>query len=226
MKKQDLLWVLILALISLIFVVPTTRIGYEQLNQNYPYLLGFIKTSILAFMGELLVSRIKHQRYFYGSGHFLKWFVWGLLGMIFVLVFKIFASGVVGAQSASLLPQISSGLMGSLLTAFLISLLMNLSFAPTFMILHRITDGYIYLSEGKLNKLSKVKLKDVISGIDWQFFFHTVVLKSIPLFWIPAHTITFLLPENYRVLMAAYLSIALGIIMSLRKPTKREVSQS
>ena len=226
MKKQDFIWIFVLVLITLVFVIPETRTVYEQLNQSYPYLLGFVKTSILAFMGELLVSRLKHQRYFYGAGHVMKWFVWGFLGMIFVLVFKIYAAGVAGAQAASLLPKIDNGFIGKLFTAFLISLLMNLSFAPTFMILHRVTDGYINLSGGLLNKLPKVALNEVIIGIDWQFFFHTVVLKSIPLFWIPAHTITFLLPENYRVLMAAYLSIALGIIMSLRKPVKKEVSQS
>lgn len=226
MKKQDFFWIIILFIITMIFIIPETRHFYERFNQNYPYLLGFLKTSILAFMGELLVSRFKHQRYFYGTGHLMRWFVWGLLGMIFVLVFKIYASGVTIAQTANLLPSFGEGFIASLFTAFLISLIMNLSFAPTFMILHRITDGYINLSDGNIKKLLQVSLKSVVDGIDWQFFFHTVVLKSIPLFWIPAHTITFLLPENYRVLMAAYLSIALGIIMSIRKQTKKEVGLS
>lgn len=223
MKKQDFIWLSVIILITLIFVISASRLFYEQLNLSHPYLLGFLKTSILAFMGELLVSRIKYQRYFYGTGHIMKWFVWGILGMIFVLVFKIYASGVSSAQTANLLPSLGTSVFAGLFTAFLISLIMNLSFAPTFMILHRITDGYINLSEGKIRQLRQVSLKSVINGIDWQFFFHTVVLKSIPFFWIPAHTITFLLPENYRVLMAAYLSIALGIIMSLRKTVKKEV---
>ncbi len=39
--------------------------------------------------------------------------------------------------------------------------------------------------------------------------------KTIPLFWIPAHTITFLLPEEFRVLFAAVLSVMLGVLLSL-----------
>jgi len=227
MKKQDFIWITIIVLFTLIFIIPDTRILYEKLNANIPYLMGFFKTSLLAFMGELLVSRIKHKQYFYGTGHIMKWFIWGVLGMIFVLVFKIYAAGVGSAQTAHLLPAVTiEGFLSSLLTAFLISLLMNLSFAPTFMILHRFTDGYIHLSEGKIKNLRFVKLKTVIDNIDWQYFYHIVVLKSIPLFWIPAHTITFLLPENYRVLMAAYLSIALGIILSLGKKTiKKDVCE-
>ena len=42
-----------------------------------------------------------------------------------------------------------------------------------------------------------------------------VVGKTIPFFWIPAHTVTFLLPPEYRVFVAALLSIALGLILAL-----------
>jgi hypothetical protein len=42
-------------------------------------------------------------------------------------------------------------------------------------------------------------------------------VKTIPIFWIPAHTITFLLPSEYRVLSAAFLSIALGTILAFAK---------
>jgi len=228
MKKQDIYWILIIMMITTVFVIPYTRSLYERLNMQYPYLLGFIKTSILAFMGELLVSRIQKGRYFTGTGHLMKWFVWGLLGMTFVLVFKIYATGVTSAQAAGLLPMVNHpGFLASLLTAFLISLTMNLSFAPTFMILHRITEGFIYQSSGTMKKIFSVKLSSVIDSIDWQRFFNVIILKSIPFFWIPAHTITFLLPENYRVLMAAYLSITLGIILSLgKKSIKNDVSES
>ena len=94
---------------------------------------------------------------------------------------------------------------------------MNLFFAPSFMLLHRITDGFIEQSKGHIFDLHHVKLKSVIDTIDFQYFFSFVIFKTIPLFWIPAHTITFLLPENYRVLMAAYLSIALGLILTFAK---------
>ncbi|OHE31318.1 MAG: hypothetical protein A2084_04135 [Tenericutes bacterium GWC2_39_45] len=217
MKKKDIIWVVVIVLLTLIVVIKSSRIVFEQLTSDYPYLMGFIKTAILASMGELLVNRIKNGSYFSEKGIVLKFFVWGFLGMIFVLIFKVFASGVVSAQQAGLLPFVEASFVSSLLTALLISTIMNIFFAPTFMLLHRVTDGYIFLSEGNLIKMRHVKLNDVIERINFKIFISFVVLKTIPLFWIPAHTITFMLPENYRVLMAAYLSIALGIILTVSK---------
>jgi len=217
MKKKDIIWVVVIVLLTLVVVIKSSRIIFEQLTSDYPYLMGFIKTAILASMGELLVNRIKNGSYFSEKGIVLKFFVWGFLGMIFVLIFKVFASGVVSAQQSGLLPLMEASFVSSLLTALLISTIMNIFFAPTFMLLHRVTDGYIFLSEGNLIKMRHVKLNDVIERINFKTFISFVVLKTIPLFWIPAHTITFMLPENYRVLMAAYLSIALGIILTVSK---------
>ncbi len=47
-----------------------------------------------------------------------------------------------------------------------------------------------------------------------------VILISIVLFWIPAHTFTFLLPPVWRILFAAYLGIALGLILSFAARTR------
>jgi len=227
MKKADFLWVGIILAISMLFVIPETKAAFETATTAYPYLMGFIKTAILASMGELLASRIRKGTYLPNQGIIIKFFVWGFLGMIFVLAFKLFAGGVAAAQTANLLPALTQNAFWSnLLTAFLISLLMNLLFAPTFMILHRITDTYIEMGQGKPRDIVKVKLVDVIDRIDWKMFFSFIVLKTIPFFWIPAHTITFLLPENYRVLMAAYLSIALGVILSIAKYMKTVKNQS
>lgn len=219
MKKSDYLWILTLLLLSLIVVIPQSRTVFETATTSYPYLMGFIKTAILASLGERLVHRIKTGSYFGDQGIIIKFVVWGFLGMVFVIIFKLFATGVVNAQQAHLLPSIQNASFGaSLLSAFMISLLMNLFFAPTFMLFHRITDQYIKLGEGQLKKIFKVKFMDVTNQIDFNQFLNFVVLKTIPFFWIPAHTITFLLPENYRVLMAAYLSVVLGILLSIPKP--------
>lgn len=45
--------------------------------------------------------------------------------------------------------------------------------------------------------------------------------KTIPLFWFPAHTITFLLPGTWQVLFAAVLGVALGVILALANNTKK-----
>jgi hypothetical protein len=41
-----------------------------------------------------------------------------------------------------------------------------------------------------------------------------VVLISICFFWVPAHTISFMPPPVWRILFAAFLGMALGLILS------------
>ncbi|HSN67543.1 MAG TPA: hypothetical protein VLS94_12955, partial [Fusibacter sp.] len=102
--------------------------------------------------------------------------------------------------------------------AFFTSLLMNTTFAPTFMAFHRYTDTYLDLKYG--DKVAKPSVSQVVMRIDWKGFISFTVLKSIPFFWIPAHTVTFLLPPEYRVLVAAYLSLALGLLLTIAKGKK------
>ena len=59
--------------------------------------------------------------------------------------------------------------------------------------------------------------KEIVQKIDWDGFINFVCLKTIPFFWIPAHTITFILPAEYRVLSAAFLGIALGLLVAIPK---------
>jgi hypothetical protein len=227
MKTKDMIWILILVSITGFVIYPKTAVVFNDLTSKFPYAMGFIKTALLASMGELLVARVKTGKYFSHKGILLRGFVWGMLGMVFVLIFKVFSQGVITAQTAQLLPVIHNDSFGSrLLTAFLISVIMNIFFAPTFMLLHRLTDGYIELANGSLIEIRHVKLNQVIALIDLRVFIGFVVLKTIPYFWIPAHTITFLLPETYRVLMAAYLSIALGILLTIAKSRKVKLNET
>lgn len=135
--------------------------------------------------------------------------------MAFAFVFPLFDGGIKTIFNHQDIVQ--HEFFNKLIYAFIISLSMNVIFAPTFMMFHRFTDTYIDLAEGKLKNIGNVEFNQVIKKIDYQFFFSFVILKTIPLFWIPAHTITFILPATYRVLMASYLSIALGILLSLKK---------
>lgn len=225
--KKDALWGAVLAAIAVFLLYPTTSALFFSATAAHPYIMGFIKVSILASMGELLAIRIASGKYKKPKGFIYRFIIWGFIGMTFVVVFDMFASGVAGAMSKGLLPTVSTGTFGGkLVSAFLTSTFMNLIFAPTFMAFHRFTDTFIDLGDGKLTSVAKVKLNEVVKTIDWQGFIGFVVLKTIPLFWIPAHTITFMLPSEYRVLMAASLSIALGGILafSKRKPVKTSLS--
>src|SRR5690554_1918180 len=135
MKKSDFLWISILICLSLIVMIPQSRFIFEQATASYPYLMGFIKTAMLASLGERLVHRIKTGFYFGDQGILLKFIVWGFLGMVFVIIFKLFSSGVEAAQASNLLLSINNtSFIASLLTAFMISFLMNVFFAPTLML--------------------------------------------------------------------------------------------
>jgi hypothetical protein len=225
MKIKDVIWVVGILGFSMILVIPSTRTIFNDFTNHYPYWMGFLKTSYLATMGELLVFRMKTGSYAIGKTLWMKFVVWGLLGMVFVFIFKIFSSGVIAAQTVNLLPSLeSTGFASKLLTAFLISLMMNVFFAPTFMFFHKITDSYIDHCGGSLSRLMHTPFNQVMDSIQMKHFVSFVVLKTIPLFWIPAHTITFLLPEQYRILMAAYLSIALGFLLTISNKKTKQTS--
>ncbi|MCF7923642.1 MAG: hypothetical protein K9L64_00895 [Candidatus Izimaplasma sp.] len=226
MKKKDLLFIMQILFIICLFIIPFTRKFIEESTNLYPYIMGFIKTAILATTGELLASRILNKSYFSKKGYILRFIIWGFLGMGFVLMFNVYAKGVVDSINNHLLPNLDTNqVIKNIYQAFMISLIMNLTFAPAFMLLHRVTDTYIDLGEGNLKKIFKVRLKEVSNNINWKNYFEFIVLKTIPFFWIPAHTITFLLPENYRVLMAGILSIALGLILSIAKIKSKQTQK-
>ncbi|MEN3041882.1 MAG: hypothetical protein ABDH59_01025 [Fervidobacterium sp.] len=215
MKKSDLLSVSFFIVIALMLLNDNSRNVYVSLNNSHPYIMGFLKVGILASFGEILALRILKGKYVFPVGFIYRFFVWGFLGVVFVLVFELFASGTAILLEKNLLPYTHT--CKKFLQAFYTSVLMNLIFAPTFMAFHRITDAYIDLSGGKLNKMLGLKINEAMNYIDWNKFVNFVILKTIPFFWIPAHTITFLLPTVYRVLAAALLSIVLGLILSIRK---------
>lgn len=216
MKKGDLLWTAVLAAFVSVLLVPVTREAFVAATRAYPYLMGFAKVGILATMGELLAVRIVRGDWARPVGLWLRALVWGLLGMSFVLTFEVFGAGAAVAASKGLLPSFG-GFGGQLVSALLTSTIINLCFAPTMMALHRVTDTYIDLADGRFGALPGVRLADVVGRIDWYTFVSFVVVRTVPIFWIPAHTVTFMLPGEYRVLNSALLSIALGAILSFAK---------
>ena len=215
MKKGDFLWLAGLAAFMAILIFPASRTVFERFTSGYVYLGGFIKFFILATMGELLAIRIVTADWQLPKGLFFRALIWGFLGTVIVLIFNIYAVGIAGALANGLLPGGNS----KFAFAFFVSLTMNLTFAPTMMAFHRITDTYIDLRYE--STAGKVRLCEVVKRIDWDGFVSFVLMKTIPLFWIPAHTITFLLPPEYRVLMAAFLSIALGTILAFAKKRRQ-----
>jgi hypothetical protein len=217
LKKYDFLWIAVLTGIVVFLIAPATHRNFVALSAAHPYLMAFAKFLILASMGELLAVRITGGRWKIPAGMAYRAVIWGLIGMLIVIVFEFFSSGVLSAMKKGLLPSFGAGFGHNLAFAFFTSTFMNCLFAPTFMAAHRITDTFIDLGKGRLGAIVKVPLAEVIGKIDWVGFVGFVVRKTIPFFWIPAHTVTFLLPPEYRVLAAAFLSLALGGILAFAK---------
>ena len=219
MKRNDFLWLLLLVGLFAFVAIPQTREVFIGFTTAHPYVGGFLKFAVLATMGELLAIRTLIGEWAIPKGVGYKMIVWGFLGMIIVLIFGIFAAGVGGAIDKGLLPG-----KGSLLAfAFLTSLIMNITFAPIMMIFHRITDTIIDLKY--TDKGSRINVSYVIDKVDWGKFYSFVICKTIPFFWIPAHTLTFMLSPEYRVLMAAGLSLALGLILAFAKKKATQSSE-
>lgn len=216
MRKGDLVWALAIVVILGLFVLPATAPLLIGLTAAHPYLMGFGKFAILATMGELLVIRLLGGAWRRPAGLWAKALVWGVVGFLVVLMFTLFNSGVQAAGAKGLLP-LGSGWLGSLLVAFWTSAIMNLTFGPVFMAAHRISDAWI---EARCTR-GKVPFDEVVGSVDWRRFLNYVVGRTLPLFWIPAHTATFLLPPEYRILVAAFLSIALGVILTWGKRQKK-----
>jgi len=221
--RKDLYFVLAVSAFFLPFIIfPEVFQAYYDLNLEHGLLMSFVKFFILATLGEVIGLRIKTGRYHHrGFGLLPRAIVWGFLGVTIYMAFGIFASGTpvllekigfTGARSI-----LSSGFSWQkILVAFSISATLNIFYAPVLMTFHKITDSHIIEHGGTLRGFLKpIHFARIFKEIDWNVQWHFVFKKTIPLFWIPAQTITFLLPEEFRVLFAAFLGIVLGVLLAI-----------
>jgi hypothetical protein len=222
LKKGDCIWGAALLGIIAFLAAPATHEIFIRTSNFYPYLSGFLKFFILASMGELLAIRIVSGSWNKPKGLIWRAIIWGIVGIIITLMFVVYDIGVKGSIALEYLPML--GERGSLLNkfavAFFTSALMNIFFGPAFMLFHRLTDTWIDCGQGKISQMVKVKKDEMLDAAELKSFVSFVIFKSIPIFWIPAHTITFMLPPEYRVLMASLLSICLGASLGFSKRGK------
>ncbi|MEI8202500.1 MAG: hypothetical protein WCH34_05780 [Bacteroidota bacterium] len=223
MKKNDLVFILILIVLLLPFFMSVDVYNfYCQFNKEHGLITGFIKFAILSTLGESIGLRIKKGVYNEpGFGLLPKAIVWGFLGISIVAAFSIFKNGTPAFLEYLGFKDAKLSLKGDfssikLLTAFSISVAMNVVFAPVMMTFHKITDTHIHRWGGSIKSLTKpIRFGEILKGIDWKVQWGFVFARTIPLFWIPAHTITFLLPDEFQILFAALLSVFLGILLSI-----------
>lgn len=229
MKKSDLILIVCVCVVLAPFFIPATGFfdWFNRATEGHPFVMAFFKFAILATLGEMIALRIRKGSYVEkGFGVLPRMLVWGVLGICITMAMIIFKTGVPvfleringcnpGALSAVFFS--SSLTWGKVGVAFAVSVLMNTIFAPVMMTFHKCTDIHISDNGGRLACLLKpLPMKEIMSKrIDWSVQWGFVFKKTIPLFWFPAHTITFILPPNLQVLFAALLGVALGLILAL-----------
>ena len=213
MKKRDYLVLFLSVLAVFLIVFPVTSKAFFSFTDRYAIFGGFIKFFLFATFGDILSHRIKYRNYRV-PGLLYKAFIWGFIGISVVFVFQIFTVGIDHLQTIGLLPFAGSVFASAVFT----SIFMNVTFGPTMMLFHRVTDHYI---EHKVDD-RKHRLTETIQTLDYRGFLRFVVFKTIPLFWIPAHTITFMLDDTYRVFFASLLGVALGLLLGIAKPTIKQ----
>jgi hypothetical protein len=172
---------------------------YIELVIAHPILTAMVQFALLGTLGDAVSHWIVKRKIFSPydlKTLILKFIEWSILAVMIKYAFIGFQGFVDSLINQSYLPQLSG--IGR---SFAVSTLMNLQFGPFLVIMHRLMDNLI---AGKQNW----------KNLDKGFY-------SLIWFWIPAHTITFILPKEFQIGLAAVWSLALGIILGFynRKAT-------
>ena len=212
-----------LAIFLPFFLSPELYAWYKSFNAAHAMIMAFLKFGILATLGEMLGCRISTGDYTTPTfGVLPRMVVWGLLGMAISMAMTVFSNGIpafissMGGENLVAAFKADGFAWGKLVVALSISVMMNTFFAPVFMTFHKITDTHIAENGGSIKALFRpIDMRRHIVELNWGRQWSFIFKKTIPLFWYPAHTITFMLPGEYRVLFAALLGVALGVILAI-----------
>ena len=184
--------------------------NFGKFTAHYPYLMGFFKVGLLATFGEMLKVRVKTGSWKVPA-LFARFLVWGVVGLLFTFVFAMFAKGVgalIGTPFWFGRMTLKPNFWDNLLFAFSTSFWQNVIFAFPMMLGHEWCNEVI----NQKRFIGGAEFLEKLNKPIWGSF----IPKTIIFFWIPAHTVTFLLPPDYRVLMSAVLSLVLGAILTFR----------
>lgn len=240
MKKQDVVFSFVFIIVVLPFLPFSFLKDFQSnflYNESYWLYTSFIKFALLATLGEVIGLRIRTGNYTeQGFGLIPRMVVWGFLGITIKIAFVVFAAGVPmliekyfglsGAKDAMAFKDVfeaSNVNMGWLrfFDAVMISTVMNLTYAPVMMTFHKITDLHIANNKGSLKSLiTPIPIRTLFPKINWDLQWNFIFKKTIPIFWIPMQTINFMVASEYRVVIAAFLGIVLGILLSVASPKK------
>lgn len=224
MKRTDLYFIVAIAAIFLPFFLSAPLYEwYSTFNASHGMVMSFLKFGILSTLGEMLGCRISTGKYVTPTfGVLPRMVVWGFMGMGINMAMIIFSKGTpmfmqyMGMTNAVEAFTTDGFSMDKLWVALAVSVAMNTIFAPVFMTFHKVTDAHIAAHNGSLKALvTPIPMAERLGTLNWQAQWGFVFRKTIPFFWYPAHTITFLLPAEQRVLFAALLGIVLGVLLAV-----------
>jgi len=217
LSRNSIKWGVVFIGITLAFIFKPSHDFLMDLTKNHPYVMGYLKFSILAFLGELLGIRISSGNWNKPKGMMLRIFAWGLMGMAIAFVLPMsYMSAEIFLSSGQQIDQ-------QFARAFIASVVFNLLPGPMVIIYHKMAETWIDLGGGNTSAMKKVGFSDVIRNVDWDNLIKNILLKVNLILFIPINTVVFLLPIDLRVLMAAYSSILLGAVLGYRK-AKQPVS--
>ncbi len=171
--------------------------SYINFVLSNPLLSASIQFAILGTLGEVISFSFKKKKLALPCNLWqlvAKILAWALLGIIIKYGFAGMKGFTKALLEHQLLPQIFASGIG---WAFAVSVLTNLFFGPQMMFIHRLEDNLI-MWEKNYEGLTKAW---------WTLIW----------FWIPAHTLTFSLPLEYQIGLAAIWGMVLGIILGMSK---------
>jgi hypothetical protein len=161
----------------------------------HPLWSAAVQFGILGTLGELIALLLRRKPI---SALGAWWQIlckvaaWGILGIVIKYGFTGMKGFVDALLLKNLLPMAEHG---TVLWAFMVSTFTNIFFGPQMMFFHRMEDCLIAW------KWDLAGLKKAWMTLLW--------------FWIPAHTVTFSLPAEYQIGLAAVWSLVLGLILGL-----------
>jgi len=164
---------------------------YVNFVKSQPILSGMIQFAILGPIGEWIAALIRGKKWQYTFVQtILKGVGWAILAIFIKYVFVGFGGFVHELVGHEMLPQIFEK---GFFFAFSKSFFTNIMFGHVLFFVHRFFDNVI-------------ERKKDYSGLD-------KAILTLLWFWIPAHTVTFILPPHFQMGLAALWSIALGVIL-------------
>ena len=178
--------------------------SYIAIVTAHPLLSAMVQFAILGTLGEIISSYLVKKELslpFTLPELVAKLAAWAVLGLFIKFCFEGIHGFLLALLDHGLLPSWSASGLGH---AFTKSLLLQMFTGPQIMFFHR--------------------FEDCLIARKWDMDGITVALKSLIWFWLPAHTITFMLDKPFQIGLAALFSLALGLILGYAK-TRRPAGQ-